>query len=59
MGEPEAIEIEPPDNPCERCGHPKSRLLFDHLSKLLLCEHCLDHVKSQQAWSLLREAETV
>jgi len=59
MDERESTDIEPPDNPCERCGHSKSRLLFDHLSKLLLCEQCLDQVKSQQAWSLLREAETI
>ncbi len=59
MHECERIEVEPPDNPYERCGHPKPRLLFDQFSKLLLCEYCLESVKSQQAWSLLREPETV
>lgn len=58
MGERESTDIEPPDNLCERCGHPKTRLLFDPLSKLLLCEQCLDLVQSRQAWSLLRETET-
>ena len=59
MSEPDRIEIEPPDNPCERCGYSKTRLVFDQLSKLVLCENCLEHVQRQQAWSLLRETETV
>ena len=59
MSEPEPIEVEPPDNPCERGGHPKPRLVFDQLSELVLCESCLVHVQRQQAWSLLRETETV
>jgi hypothetical protein len=57
MNEPEQIEVEPPDNPCERCGHPRPRLVFDQLSELVLCESCLEHVQRQQAWSLLRDAE--
>ena len=59
MNEPERIEAEPPDNPCERCGHSKPRLVFYQLIKLVLCENCLEHVQRQQAWTLLRETETV
>lgn len=59
MGESAGMDIEPPDNPCERCGHPKPRLVFDQLSKLLLCERCLNTIQSQPAWSLLRETETI
>jgi hypothetical protein len=59
MGESSEIEVEPPDHQCERCGHPKPRLVFDQLSKLLLCERCLDTVQSQQAWSLLRETDGI
>src|SRR2546422_6028799 len=33
------------------------RLVFDHLSELVLCESCLEHVQRQQAWSLLRDAD--
>lgn len=57
MSEPERIEVEPLDNRCERCGHPRSRLVFDQLSELVLCESCLEHVQRQQAWSLLRGAD--
>jgi len=59
MSEGEGIEGEPPDNPCERCGHPKPRLVFNEMSRLLLCEQCLESIKSQQAWSLLSKTETV
>jgi hypothetical protein len=59
MSEPESHDVEPPDNLCERCGHPKPRLVFDQLSELVLCESCLEHLQRQQAWSLLRENETV
>ena len=55
----EAIELEPPDNPCERCSHPKPRLQFDQLSQLLLCEACLDWMQQRQAWELLRVTENV
>lgn len=58
MSEPEQKEVEPPDNSCERCGLPRPRLIFDQLSKLLLCEPCLERVQQQQSWSLLRETET-
>lgn len=59
MSEGERIEVEPPDNLCERCGHPKPRLDFDELSRLLFCEQCLESMKSQQAWFLLRETEAI
>lgn len=59
MSELERMDVEPPDTPCERCGHPKPRLVFDHLSNLLLCAPCLDSVRSQQAWSLLRETDGI
>ena len=58
MSEPEGVEIEPPDNSCERCGHPKPRLIFDQLSELLLCKTCLESLQHQQSWSLLRETDT-
>ena len=57
MNEPERIDVEPPDNTCERCGHPKPRLVFDQLSELVLCESCREHVQQQQAWSLLRDVD--
>ena len=57
MNELERIEVEPPDNPCERCGHPRPRLFFDQLSELVLCESCLEHLQRQQAWSLVRDAD--
>ena len=57
MNEPERIEVEPPDNTCERCGHSKPRLVFDQLSELVLCESYLEHVQQQQAWSLLRDVD--
>jgi hypothetical protein len=57
MNEPERIEVEPPDNPCERCGHPRPRLVFDQLSELVLCESCLEHMQRQRAWSFLRDAD--
>lgn len=59
MSERENIYLEPPDHLCEQCGYSKPRLVFDQLSKLLLCEHCLEGVQRLQAWSLLREDETV
>lgn len=49
--------MEPTDHPCERCGGTDARLIFDQWSKLLLCEDCFERMRSQQAWSLLREAE--
>lgn len=57
MNEPERIDLEPPDNACERCGHPKRRMVFDQLSELLLCETCLERVQQQQGLSLLRDAD--
>lgn len=57
MNELDRIEVEPPDNPCERCGYPRPRLVFDQLSELLLCEACLEQLQQQQAWSLLRDAD--
>ena len=57
MTDRERIDLEPPDHLCERCGYCKPRLVFDELSKLLLCAQCLDHVQRLQAWSLLREDE--
>ncbi|OAI43737.1 hypothetical protein AYO43_09925 [Nitrospira sp. SCGC AG-212-E16] len=59
MNEPEWIELEPPDKACERCGHSRPLMVFDQLSKLLLCEACLDRVQRRQAWSLLHEDETM
>ena len=56
MNEPERIDVELPDNPCERCGRSRPRLVFDQLSELVLCENCLAHVQRQQTWSLLRDA---
>ena len=58
MNEPEQINLEPPDYPCERCGISKPRLLFDQLSRFLLCESCLESIQRQQSWSLLREADS-
>lgn len=49
--------MEPTDHPCERCGRTDARLIFDQWSKLLLCENCLECMRWQQTWSLLREAE--
>ncbi len=46
------------DHPCERCGRTIPRLVFDQWSKLLLCENCLERMRWQQTWALLREAET-
>jgi hypothetical protein len=57
MNEPERIVVEPPDNACERCGHLRPRLVFDQLSKLVLCESCMEYVQREQAWSLLRDAD--
>ena len=45
------------EHPCERCGRIDGRLIFDQWSKLLLCENCLECMRWQQTWSLLREAE--
>jgi hypothetical protein len=59
MSEGERIEVEPPDNPCERCRHPKPRLVFDEVSRLLLCEQCLECIRAQPAWPFLRDTETV
>lgn len=53
------IDLDHPDTSCEQCGYPKPRLIVDDLSRLLLCEPCLDQVKAQQAWALLREADRV
>lgn len=49
--------MESTDHPCERCGRTDARLIFDQWSKLLLCENCLECMRWQQTWSLLREAE--
>ena len=49
--------MEPTDHPCERCGRIDALLIFDQWSKLLLCENCLECMRWQQTWSLLREAE--
>ena len=49
--------MEPTDHSCERCGRTDARLIFDQWSKLLLCENCLECMRWQQTWSLLREAE--
>jgi hypothetical protein len=57
MNEPGHIDVEPPDHCCERCGHSKPRLVFDHISERLLCETCFELVQHQQAWNLLREAD--
>ena len=57
MIEPGHIDVEPPDHCCERCGHLRPRLIFDHVSELLLCETCFEQVQRQQAWNLLREAD--
>jgi hypothetical protein len=46
------------DHPCEQCARTNARLIFDQWSKLLLCETCLERMRWQQTWSLLREAET-
>lgn len=53
-GDHKRSDLEDEDNPCEQCGHPKPRLLFDQLSQLLLCEACLDRMQQRQAWELLR-----
>jgi hypothetical protein len=50
---------EPLDHSCERCGRSAPRLVFDELSKLLLCKSCLERVRDQEAWSLLRNDATV
>lgn len=55
MSEREGTYIDPPDHLCERCNDSKPRLVFEQLSKLLLCEQCLEDVQRRQAWSLLRE----
>jgi hypothetical protein len=59
MSEDEAVDLDPPDHVCERCGHAKPRLSFDEMSRSLLCCSCLDRVRQQQSWSLLREADNV
>jgi len=56
MSEPERIDLKPPGDVCERCGHSRPWLVFDQLSELVLCESCLEHVQRRQAWSLLRDA---
>ncbi len=58
MNLPEADSLEPSDNPCERCERLSPQLFFDGISRLLLCPRCLEHVKQEQAWSLLRDPET-
>jgi hypothetical protein len=58
MSDPERIDLEPPDHPCERCGYSKPRLVFDELSRRLLCQQCLERVQCLQAWALLHEDET-
>ncbi len=50
--------MEPTDHPCEQCGRTDARLIFDQWSNLLLCENCLERMRWQQTWALLREAET-
>ena len=53
----EETSVEPPDNQCERCERLSPQPFFDGVSQLLLCPHSLDHVKQEQAWSLLRDQE--
>ena len=55
---PEETSLEPPDNPCERCNHLSPQLFVDGVSQLLLCPRCLEFLKQEQAWSLLRDQET-
>ena len=57
MSQLERMQVEPPDNSCERCVHARPRLLFDQVSELLLCKTSLEVVQQQQSWSLLRETE--
>jgi hypothetical protein len=52
-------DAEPSDNPCERCGHPTPRLVFDEVRRILLCCRCLEWIKSQEGWCLLSETENV
>ncbi len=58
MNKPGHIDSESPDHCCERCGGPKPRLVFEHISERLLCEPCFELVQQQQAWNLLREADS-
>jgi uncharacterized paraquat-inducible protein A len=55
---PEDTSLEPPDNQCERCERLSPQLFFNGVSQLLLCPRCLDLLKQEQAWSLLRDQET-
>jgi hypothetical protein len=57
MNEPGHVDVEPPDQSCEQCGHFKLRLVFDHISERLLCETCFELAQHQQAWNLLRQAD--
>lgn len=52
-------DVESPDNLCERCGHPKPRLIFDEARQLLLCGQCLEWMQSQEGWCLWRASKTV
>jgi hypothetical protein len=54
---PEETSLEPPDNPCEHCHRLSPQLFFDGVSQLLLCPHCLELLKQEQAWWLLRDQE--
>lgn len=57
MHESERSALEPPDRPCERCGYAKPRLVFDPLSRLILCEDCAETVREQEPWRHLHQVE--
>jgi hypothetical protein len=40
MSEDNAKALEPPDKPCEYCGHLSPRLSYDRRSRKLLCPDC-------------------
>lgn len=53
------MDVEPPDNLCERCGYPMPRLVFDEVHQLLLCGRCVKRMRAHEDEGLLHKPESV
>lgn len=52
-------EFEPEDRPCEGCGQPAIRLVFDEDLQQLLCSRCEQRIEKAMADGLGEVAEPV